>query len=157
MKALLRAPALLYEAGLGRFLGERFLCLTHIGRRSGRRYRTVLEVIGTDSLAGEFVVIAGFGTSSDWYRNIAAHPACEVVVGRHQFVPQHRVLDTTEAVAVLADYERRNRWILPIVHLLLSKLLGWRYDGSQEAREHLAGQLALVAFRRASAAAHQAG
>ncbi|HTQ22753.1 nitroreductase family deazaflavin-dependent oxidoreductase [Mycobacterium sp.] len=147
MRAVFRAPIRLYEAGLGRLLRERFLCLTHVGRKSGRQYRTVLEVVGTNPTAGEFMVIAGFGPSSDWYRNIAANPACEVVVGRHRFVPRHRVLDEAEAVEVIADYERRNRWILPLVRFLLSELVGWRYDGSQEARERLVCQLPVVAFR----------
>jgi deazaflavin-dependent oxidoreductase (nitroreductase family) len=147
LRAVFRAPIGLYDAGFGWLLGERFLCLTHVGRKSGRQYRTVLEVVGTKPTADEFLVIAGFGTSSDWYRNIAANPACEVVVGRHRFMPQDRVLDEAEAVAVIADYERRNRWILPLVRFLLSKLIGWRYDGSQEARERLVRQLPVVAFR----------
>jgi deazaflavin-dependent oxidoreductase (nitroreductase family) len=147
MRAVFRAPIRLYDAGFGWLLSERLLCVTHVGRKSGRQYRTVLEVVGTKPTAGEFMVIAGFGPSSDWYRNIAAHPACEVVVGRHRFAPQHRVLVEAEAVQVIADYERRNRWIRPIVRFLLSRLLGWRYDGSQEARERLVHQLPVVAFR----------
>jgi len=147
LRAVFRAPVRLYDAGFGWLLTERLLCLTHVGRRSGRKYRTVLEVVGTNPTAGEFMVIAGFGPSSDWYRNIAASPACEVVVGRHRFVPQHRVLDEAEAVQVIADYEWRNRWIRPIVRLLLGRLLGWRYDGSQQARERLVRQLPVVAFR----------
>lgn len=147
LRAVFRAPIPLYDAGFGWLLRERFLCLTHIGRKSGRHYRTVLEVVGTNPAQCEFMVIAGFGPSSDWYRNIEANPASEVVVGRHRFVPQYRALDEAEAVQVMADYEWRNRWIRPIVRFLLSKLLGWRYDGSQEARERLVHQLPLVAFR----------
>jgi hypothetical protein len=48
---------------------------------------------------------------------------------------------------VLADYERRNRWIAPLVRWVLSRLVGWRYDGSDDARRRLAGQLPLVAFQ----------
>jgi deazaflavin-dependent oxidoreductase (nitroreductase family) len=147
MQAVFRAPIRLYDADLGWVLGERFLCLTHVGRKSGRNYRTVLEVVATKPAAGEFMVIAGFGPSSDWYRNITAEPAREVVVGRHRFTPQHQVLDETEAVEVIADYEGRNHWIRPIVRFLLSKLLGWHYDGSQHARECLVRQLPVVAFR----------
>jgi hypothetical protein len=64
MRAVFRAPIQLYEANLGWLLGERFLCLTHVGRKSGRQYRTALEVVGTNPTAGEFMVIAGFGPSS---------------------------------------------------------------------------------------------
>ena len=147
MRAVFGAPARLYDAGLGWLLGERFLCLTHVGRRSGHRYRTVLEVVGSKPTASEYTVIAGFGPSSDWYRNIQAKEASEVVVGRHRFVPEHRVLDETEAAAVVEDYERRNRWIRPVVHGLLSRLVGWRYDGSPAARQRLVGQLPVVGLR----------
>lgn len=148
VRALFRAPARLYERNLGWVLGRRFLCLTHTGRRSGRRYRTVLEVVGTG--AGEVMVVAGLGRSADWYRNLAAAPAIEVAVGRRKFAPAHRVLGETEAAEVIAAYEHRNRWVRPVVHRLLSKLVGWRYDGSEPARRRLVGQLPIVAFRPAS-------
>ncbi|WP_255687417.1 nitroreductase family deazaflavin-dependent oxidoreductase [Pseudonocardia sp. TRM90224] len=128
-------------------LGNRFLCLTHVGRRSGRRYRTVLEVIGADPASGEMMVIAGLGPSSDWYRNVQAGPAVEVSVGSRRFAPTHRTLDEAEAVAVLAGYERRNRWLTPVLRPVLSRLLGWRYDGSAAARRRMAGQLPVVALR----------
>lgn len=146
-RLLFRAPTRLYDRDLGWLLGGRFLCLTHVGRRSGRRYRTVLEVIGTDPAAGEVMVIAGLGPSADWYRNIQANPPVEVVVGRRRFEPAHRVLDETEAAALMADYEHRNRLVKPLLRLLLSKLLGWRYDGTTAARECLVRQLPIVAFR----------
>jgi hypothetical protein len=72
--------------------------------------RTVLEVIGTTSEAGEVHVIAGMGSSSDWFRNIAANPQ-QLVVGRRRFARGHRVLDESEAVIVVGDNERGNRWL----------------------------------------------
>ncbi len=61
IRVLLRGPVLLYDWNLGWLLGSRFLLVTHVGRRSGRRYRTVLEVIGRLSASGEFVVVSGSG------------------------------------------------------------------------------------------------
>lgn len=144
-KRLLRAPGYLYDMDAGWLLGQRFLRLTHVGRRSGRTYRTVLEVVGrTDS--GEYVVLAGLGSNADWFRNVQAGPAVEVVAGRRRFVPSHRVLGVEEADAVVAGYERRNRLAAPVVRRVLSWLVGWRYDGSSEARRRLVEQLPLVAF-----------
>ncbi|MCR6485615.1 nitroreductase family deazaflavin-dependent oxidoreductase [Amycolatopsis sp. OK19-0408] len=145
MRAVFRAPVRLYDHGLGGLFGRRFLCLTHVGRRSGRRYRTVLEVIGV--VDGEYFVVAGLGSGSDWFRNLARQPAAEVIVGRHRFAPRHRVLDEAEAATVIAAYEHRNRWVAPILKRVLSKLLGWRYDGSAAARARMAGQLPIVGFR----------
>lgn len=145
LRAVFRAPVRLYDHGFGWLLGRRFLCLTHVGRRSGRTYRTVLEVVGV--ARGEYFVVAGLGAGADWYRNIQARPPVEVVVGRRRFVPSHRVLDEAEAVEVLARYEHRNRLVAPILRHVLSKLLGWRYDGSEDARRRMANQLPIVGLR----------
>lgn len=147
VRRLLRAPAALYDVHAGWLLGNRFLRLTHVGRRSGRRYRTVLEVVGSDPARDEFVVVAGLGRSADWYRNIAARPAVAIEVGRRRFAPAHRTLDEAEACAVLAGYERRNRLVAPVVRRVLTMLVGWRYDGSDIARRRLVGELPFVAFR----------
>jgi len=72
VRRLLRSPALLYDCNVGWLLGHRFLRLTHTGRQSGRRYQTMLEVIGTGPAPGEVIVIAGLGRSADWYRNVQA-------------------------------------------------------------------------------------
>jgi hypothetical protein len=104
----------------------------------------VLEVIG--SSGGEVFAIAGLGPTSDWYRNIQANAPAEVAVGRRRFRPACRWPDEAEATAVIADYEHRNRAIKPLVRALLTRLLGWRYDGSPTARERLVRQLPVVAF-----------
>lgn len=145
LQALFRAPVRLYDVGLGWLLGRRFLCLTHVGRKSGRRYRTVLEVIAINS--DEVTVIAGLGPSSDWFRNIEAGSPVSIELGRARFCARHRVLEPDEAVAVIAEYERRNRLIRPIVYRLLGALTGRPYDGSAGARADLVGRLPVVAFR----------
>jgi deazaflavin-dependent oxidoreductase (nitroreductase family) len=147
LRWLFRAPTRLYGWHLGWLLGRRFLCLTHTGRRSGKRYRTVLEVIGTGARTHEVAVIAGLGRSSDWYQNIQANPAVEVTIGRRRFRPDHRLLSEQEAVDVVADYERRNRWVLPLIRPVLSRLTGWRYDGGDRARRRLVRQLPVIGFR----------
>ncbi len=146
-RRLLRGPTALYRHDLGWLLGRRFMMLTHVGRRSGREYHTVLEVIYFDRLSKEVVVVAGLGRSADWYRNIQVHPPIEVATDRARFRPIARELDEEEAVAVLADYERRNWWFAPVVRRMLTWLVGWDYDGSNPARRRLVRALPLVAFR----------
>jgi F420H(2)-dependent quinone reductase len=77
-RTLLRAPARLYDWRCGWLLGHRFLRLTHVGRNSGRRYQTMLEVIGTGPAVNEFLVVSDLGRAADWYRNLRATPAVEV-------------------------------------------------------------------------------
>lgn len=145
VRAIFRAPVRLYDHGLGRLLGRRFLCLTHVGRTSGHRYRTVLEVIGLNH--DEVTVIAGLGPSSDWFRNLQAGCSAHIQLGRAEFAADFRVLGHDEAASAFADYERRNRLVRPILNRVLTALVGWRYDGSRTARDRLVRQLPLVAFR----------
>ncbi len=52
----MRVPILLYQVGLGRILGGRFLMLTHIGRNSGILKRVVLEVIKSEPESGIYYI-----------------------------------------------------------------------------------------------------
>lgn len=145
---LARAPVHLYRWNLGWLLGHRFLLLVHVGRRSGRRYETVVEVVRWER-DGEVVVVSGWGAAADWFRNVLAKPQVEVVIGVERFTATHRVLPIDEAAEVLTDYERRNRWMRPLVNRMLGYLVGWRYTGSAEARRRVVEQLPMVAFRKA--------
>jgi deazaflavin-dependent oxidoreductase (nitroreductase family) len=137
----------LYSAHAGWLLGHRFLLLRHRGRRSHRLYGTVLEVVAWRPAAREAVVMSGFGHRSQWYRNVLAGQGVEVQIARLRFAPSAHPLGTDEAVRVAADYERRNRIAVPLVRAVLSKLAGFRYDGSDAARRPLVQTLPLVALR----------
>lgn len=107
LRYLSRAPILLYRAGLGRVLGQRFLCLAHRGRRSGLRREVVLEVAYYSSDTPEVVVVAGWGERADWYRNLRAAPAIEIRFGARRWVgPDHRYPTGDEVEAVLMSYQR---------------------------------------------------
>lgn len=152
---VLRAPAVLYDWDLGWLLGRRFLRLTHRGRRTGRCYRTMLEAIGDDRAKHEVFVMVGLGKRSEWYRNVIADGAVGLAIGNERFRPDYRELAPAEASAVLDRYERRNRLIAPILRVVLSRLVGWRYDGSAPARERLVTERPILAFRPASPRASQ--
>ena len=147
LRRLLRLPVLLYRWRLGWLLGGRFLLLVHAGRRTGREYRTVVEVVGHDRATDEWRVMAGFGRTADWYRNVMAGGAVRVVAGRTSFAPVVRELDEDAAVQVLAAYERRNRAVAPVVRAVLSRLAGRRYTATDADRRRLVQQLPIVGFR----------
>lgn len=142
----LRLPVHLYDLGAARLLGHRFLLLTHRGRRSDRLYRTMLEVVGWDAERREAVAMSGFGPDANWRLNVLAGGAVEVQIAELRFEPRVRSPEREEAVGVLADYERRNRMAGPIVRAILSRLAGFRYDGSVESRYRLVEALPLLAF-----------
>jgi deazaflavin-dependent oxidoreductase (nitroreductase family) len=76
-----RFMVLMFRLGLGAWLQfwppvtGRILVLVHKGRRSGLSRRTPLNFARVD---GELYVLVGFGTISDWYRNLVADPHCQV-------------------------------------------------------------------------------
>lgn len=151
LKRILHAPVYLYPLGLGRLLGKRFLLLTHWGRRTGLRHQTILEVMeyrdaGGNKKTPEIIVMSGFGRNAGWLRNIEASPAAEITIQSQHFNAAHRFLDEDEAIAVVHNYERKNRFIAPIVRSVLSRLLGWRYGGSESDHRRLVAQLPLIAF-----------
>ena len=147
LRSLLGLPVHLYHAHLGVLLGHRFLLLVHTGRKTGLHRETVLEVVRYDPVTRESVVVAGWGRRTGWLHNVEAELAHEVRTGRQRFAPAWRILPPDEAERLFADYERRNRLIAPIIRAVLSRLLGWRYDGTPAARRRAVEQLALVAFR----------
>ncbi|MGA7291817.1 MAG: nitroreductase family deazaflavin-dependent oxidoreductase [Terriglobales bacterium] len=143
---LFRAPVYLYRWRLGWLFGHRLLLLTHIGRRTGQRRQTVLEVVEYRKQGPEVVVVNGFGPDCDWVRNIQARPVEEVTVGSEHFAAQHRFLGEQEAMQVIRDYERRNRFIAPILRRGFTWLLGWPYHGGEADLQRLVQQLPLIAF-----------
>ena len=52
-----------------------FAILTHVGRRTGRRYRTPVVVFRR---GGEYVIALGSGSDVQWVRNVLAAGGCEL-------------------------------------------------------------------------------
>jgi deazaflavin-dependent oxidoreductase (nitroreductase family) len=71
----------LFRLGLGGWMGTPFggyiMVLKVIGRKTGRtRYAPVNYAVEN----GSVYCLAGFGATSDWYRNVLAHPQIEVLM-----------------------------------------------------------------------------
>lgn len=145
-RLLLRAPVLLYRARLGWLLGRRFVYVVHRGRRTGRRRETVLEVVRYDPATAEIFVVSGWGTRSDWYRNLRAHPAVEVRLGARGYpAPRQRFLDGDETLRLMLDYRRAH----PRAWRRLAPILGLPLDpGPADAAVR---EMPAVAFRPGTA------
>lgn len=141
-RLVFRLPIWLYRLGLGGLLGTRFLLLTHTGRKSGRGRQTVLEVVRYDNATTTFVVAAGFGPESDWYRNTRSNPQVTVQCGRHSWEMVTTFLSPEQAGEELLDYARRH----PKALRELASFMGYRLDGSQEDIRALGQVLSMVAF-----------
>jgi deazaflavin-dependent oxidoreductase (nitroreductase family) len=76
-----------WRLGLGSFMNRAWLSgqimvITHVGRTSGRTYRTPVNYARFD---GDVYCIAGFGERTDWYRNALAHPEVELWLPSERF------------------------------------------------------------------------
>jgi deazaflavin-dependent oxidoreductase (nitroreductase family) len=125
---LMRAPIWMYRARLGFMFGSRLLLLEHIGRRTGARRLVVLEVVGHPA-SDTYVVASGFGSRSQWYRNVTAHPRVRVSVAHRRAVPaEARVLEPSQAVTALQEYVDRHRraWLAlkPVLENTLGAQIG---------------------------------
>jgi deazaflavin-dependent oxidoreductase (nitroreductase family) len=140
---LYRAPIWLYRAGLGFLMGDRFLLLNHVGRKSGKPRQAVLEVANYLPERDSYLVACGFGLNSDWYLNVKAQPQVTIQVGRRRIAAQATLLSAEESGAQMADYYRRH----PNAARNLSRLLGYAVADSQEAFRRLGEErIPFVAF-----------
>lgn len=145
LRLVFKAPVWLYRTRLGWLLGNRFLRLSHLGRRSGKVRQTVLEVVRFDSSIPEWTVVSGYGTKSDWFRNVRATPAVGIEVGRRPaFVPEQRFLDLEERREMLREYQQAHP---RTARGLGRRLLGTTFDGSPESIDQLSQALPAIAFR----------
>ena len=126
-KFIFRIPIWLYRAGLGKFLGDRFLALTHTGRKTGLARHTVLEVVRHDKRTGIFYIAAGFGVRSDWYQNLQANPHVEIRSGGTQIKAIAVPLSEEEAGDELVNYAQRH----PVAFGELVRFMGYRVDGTE--------------------------
>ena len=86
--AMNRFMVLLWKMGLGKAINiwpagfGRIMVIRHRGRRSGKQYLTPVNYAVVE---GEIYCTAGFGSISDWYRNMQAHPNVELWLpdGKH--------------------------------------------------------------------------
>ena len=146
LERLYAAPQVLYRVGLGRLLGHRFLLLTHTGRRTGARHRALVEVVRYTPATGEAVVVAGYGTSSQWWRNVRAGGPVWVDFGRGPRPARFRDVPPDEAVAALAAYERRYGVLAPLLRRVISALAGFDYRGSDDDRRRAVAAMPMLAL-----------
>jgi deazaflavin-dependent oxidoreductase (nitroreductase family) len=140
---LLRTPIWLYRARLGWLLGHRFVYVAHRGRVSGARREVVLEVVEHDRRSGAVTVVSAWGSRAQWFRNLRAHPALELRLGRRRIVAPHQeFLTADEGLAVLRRYARRH----PRAARYLAKTLGVPIDAALHGTVDPAVTLPAVRF-----------
>jgi deazaflavin-dependent oxidoreductase (nitroreductase family) len=138
-----RLPIWIYRMRLGWVLGERFLLLTHTGRKSGRIYQTVIEVVRHDKENDTYFVASGFGYNSDWFLNIKQNPNVAITVNQRTLSVRARVLSESDSAKELLSYAKRH----PIAFRELSKILtGKSMEATEENCRQFAESAPIIAF-----------
>lgn len=86
-----------------------FGIVTHVGRKSGRMYRTPVNVFRTDD---GYRVALTYGTESDWVKNVLAAGTCEIETRGQRVHLSHPRLET----------DARTRWAPLPVRFVLSRM-----------------------------------
>jgi hypothetical protein len=96
----------------------------------------------------EAVICSAWGPDTDWMKNIRAHPARRVEVGRKAFAPEQRFLSDDESIAVVVECLRHHPWRFR----LLALVLGWGDLRVESVAREFVHTRPFIAFRPADAA-----
>ena len=89
--------------------------------------------------------VAAWGPDTEWIRNLRAHPALEIQIGRERFAPEQHFLSEDEAVAVALEFRRRHPWRLRLFAVILS----WGDLSTEPAMRDFVRSRPFVSFRPA--------
>ena len=128
-----KVPAHLYRGRMANVLAARGeLLLITTGRKTGLPRTTPLNFITVD---GAYVVTAGWGSRSDWYRNLLANPQVVVQVGRHRFAATAEPVEEPETRRELMRQVVVRGWQRDqpprLVRWIMRTFFGFDYDAVQ--------------------------
>jgi deazaflavin-dependent oxidoreductase (nitroreductase family) len=142
LKVFFKLPILAYRTGMGFFLGKRFIYVEHVGRKSGLTRRSVLEVIRYDKEKDIFYIASGYGTKSDWFKNIKKTPDVKIQVGMRKANTHVEFLSEDRTEEEILDYAHRH----PTAIKQLAKLIGYTLTGEQGELKSLSKKWPVLAF-----------
>jgi deazaflavin-dependent oxidoreductase (nitroreductase family) len=128
--------------GLGALMGSRFIHLVHIGRNSGLRRETVIEVVDHEPDGDVYYLVSAWGKRADWYLNIEKTPQVNAQVGRHNFIGRAELVSQDQAVEVILRYGCRH----PRTLQMLARTMGYRIATDEESYRALGRELLMVAI-----------
>jgi deazaflavin-dependent oxidoreductase (nitroreductase family) len=89
-----KIPVHVYVGPVALFLKWRCVMrLTTVGRKSGKLRTTGVSFMPLD---GKYIIFSGWGTSSDWYKNLRANPRVKIKVGTDEMRATARLIEDPE-------------------------------------------------------------
>ena len=127
-KWLFKMPVILDKIGLGWLNSNYFLILTTTGRKTGILHQTPLEY-RYEPESDTYIIMAGWGGRTDWYRNTIVHPHVHVKLKGRQFAAQAKPLLPEEVATLMGDAIKVN----PDTLKIWSRWAGTSLDGSDQS------------------------
>ncbi len=137
-----RLPVWLYRFRMGWLMGKRMIYFEHIGRTSGIKRRSIVEIIRYDQENDVYYVVSGYGEKADWFRNIMKTPKVSAQVANRRFNANVERLSQERALEEFQDYAHRN----PKMLKFLGNLIGIKLEGTEEELVQLSQILPVITF-----------
>jgi deazaflavin-dependent oxidoreductase (nitroreductase family) len=119
------------------------IVLVHRGRKSGKLYKTPVEILHLDRERDELVVSPMWGRNSDWYRNVLAGGLVEVHVCGDERLVEWRELDDVERRTAINGYREAHPLYSRMILRMLVRVN--RFEGDPE--EALLRELPMLGLR----------
>lgn len=143
-KFFFKVPVFLHKIGLGgweRLIGAQWMLLTTKGRKSGKLYQSMVDIMDYDATTDTYYIEAAYGARSDWYKNILANPEFTAQAGRRKFKASAGALTTEGAGDMLVKFYRAK----PGYTRSVMAMAGMSFKDEAELRE-LGKNLTLLAI-----------
>ena len=145
LKFFFKTPLLMHKLGFGgweRLIGAQWMLITTIGRKTGKRRETMVDVMDYSEANDTYYIEAAYGTRADWYKNIQSNPIFEAQVGRRKFKARAGALSTEGAAELLVRFYRQK----PAYTRSVMAMAGMKFKDENELRE-MGKNLTLLAVK----------
>ncbi|MEW6401422.1 MAG: nitroreductase family deazaflavin-dependent oxidoreductase [Chloroflexota bacterium] len=143
LKFFFKVPVWLSKIGFGgweKLIGAQWMLITHTGRKSGRQYDSMVDVMDYDPSTDTFYIEAAYGRRADWVRNIQVNPVFEARVGRRKFKARAAPLSSENTADMLVKFFHAK----PAYTRSVMAMVGLKFSGEEDLRA-IAPKLMLLA------------
>jgi deazaflavin-dependent oxidoreductase (nitroreductase family) len=143
LRILFRIPVYFYRIGLGWLFGERLVLINHIGRKTGKQYQAVVEVVEREKRTNNVIVVAGYGEQTQWYKNLRDQSQTIIQIKNHKYTVSIDLITPEDGEDIIARYVERYGKLAE----QLFSMIGYKWDGTEKrAREIAREGLRFVRF-----------
>jgi len=133
LKFFFKVPVWIHKMGFGgweRLIGAQWMLITTTGRKTGKRRKTMVDVMDHDKTTDTYYIEAAYGAHADWYKNIQSNPIFEAQVGRRKFKARAGALTNEGAGEMLVQFYRQK----PAYTRSVMAMAGMKFKDEDELR-----------------------